>query len=68
LLIEQPFASLHEHSLVPFEHRVCLDESIGSLNDIYLVEALDAGDVLNLKPFRLGGLWDTWQAAQVVSP
>ncbi len=60
LMIEQPFAwdDLVEHAKLRKMIRtpVCLDESVGGLNDLESALALDSFGVLNIKPARLGGL------------
>src|SRR5215831_4354746 len=60
LMIEQPFAwnDLVEHARLRKMIRtpVCLDESVGGLDDLESALALDSFGVLNIKPARVGGL------------
>jgi o-succinylbenzoate synthase len=59
LMIEQPLGSddLYEHSLLKQQMKVpvCLDESIHSFGDTQLALHIQAMDILNLKPPRVGG-------------
>ena len=59
LMIEQPLAhdDIFEHSrLQPqLKTAICLDESIKSAHDWRLALELGAGQILNLKPTRVGG-------------
>ena len=59
LMIEQPLAhdDIYQHSrLAPqLKTPICLDESIHSVQDWRIAQALGAGSILNLKPARVGG-------------
>jgi O-succinylbenzoate synthase len=59
LLIEQPFGEddLLGHAALAraIETRVCLDESIRSLDHVRSALALGAAEVVNIKPARVGG-------------
>ncbi|HEV2403215.1 MAG TPA: o-succinylbenzoate synthase [Candidatus Saccharimonadales bacterium] len=62
-MLEQPFASddicgharLHRQIKTP----ICLDESIESLNDAHTAVGLDACQVINIKPGRVGGMLES---------
>lgn len=58
--IEQPFASADLVGLAEASRRlatpICLDESISSAADLATALALGAGDHVNLKPGRVGGV------------
>ncbi len=60
LMIEQPFAAddLLDHSLFQkkIKTKVCLDESIVSLEDTKLAKKINACKIINIKPARVGGL------------
>jgi len=60
LMIEQPFAAdnLLDHALLQkkIKTKVCLDESIVSLEDAKLVKKINACKIINVKPARVGGL------------
>ncbi len=59
LMIEQPLAydDIYEHSLLQQQLQTpfCLDESICSAHDWRIALELGAGEILNLKPTRVGG-------------
>ena len=59
-MIEQPFAPRnfldHARLTAELQTPVCLDESIESLDDLRTALALKAGNVLNIKVSRMGGL------------
>lgn len=59
LMIEQPLAhdDILEHSRLgaKLKTRICLDESITSAHDWQVAMQLGAGNILNLKPARVGG-------------
>ncbi|WP_255316490.1 o-succinylbenzoate synthase [Nesterenkonia sp. Act20] len=59
-MIEQPFAPKNflDHALLTaeIETPVCLDESVETLDDLRTALALKAGNVLNIKVSRMGGL------------
>lgn len=62
IIIEQPFpaaawglfASLQARTSTP----ICLDESIGCLEDVEQMIHLKAARIVNLKVGRVGGIWD----------
>lgn len=59
LMVEQPLShyDIYEHGLLN-QHMttpICLDESIRTANDLRLALQVNAIDVLNLKPARVGG-------------
>lgn len=62
LMIEQPFAEddLVSHAKLQsaIETPICLDESIGSAGDCEAAIALNAAGVINIKPGRVGGLFE----------
>lgn len=59
LMMEQPLANAELEAYADLQSRLrtplCLDESVGSLEDLDRMIALDAARVLNLKPGRVGG-------------
>ena len=63
LMIEQPLAydDIYEHSLLQPQLRtpICLDESIYSAHDWRIALELGAGQILNLKPTRVGGFTES---------
>jgi len=63
LMIEQPLAyyDIYEHSRLKSQLKspVCLDESVTSAHDLRLALAVDAIDILNLKPARVGGFTES---------
>jgi o-succinylbenzoate synthase len=65
LMIEQPLAhdDIVEHSQLQTQlrTRICLDESIGSVGLARCALALDAARIINIKPGRVGGLWEARQ-------
>ncbi|MFP4321574.1 MAG: o-succinylbenzoate synthase [Anaerolineales bacterium] len=62
LMIEQPLAhdDIYEHSRLAqhLSTPICLDESLHSLSDVQVAHALNACRVVNLKPQRVGGLFN----------
>jgi O-succinylbenzoate synthase len=60
LMIEQPFhyEDLYYHRLLQKEikTKICLDESIKSIYDVYAAISLGSCKVINIKPARVGGL------------
>lgn len=62
LMIEQPLAhdDIYEHSQLQakLETPICLDESIETPEQARWALAIDAGRVINIKPGRVGGLWE----------
>ena len=63
LMIEQPLAydDIYEHSLLQPQLKtpICLDESIYSAHDWRIAQELGAGEILNLKPTRVGGFTES---------
>lgn len=59
-MIEQPFAPKnfldHARLTAALQTPVCLDESVETLDDLRTALALNAGNVLNIKVSRMGGL------------
>jgi O-succinylbenzoate synthase len=62
LMLEQPLAhdDIYEHSKLQrqLETPICLDESIMCANDVRLALEIGACQIINLKPPRVGGLWE----------
>lgn len=62
-MVEQPFkkGELLEHAKLQaaINTPVCLDESVENLNEAKLALALGSCKVINLKPSRVGGLYNT---------
>jgi O-succinylbenzoate synthase len=62
LMIEQPLAhdDIFEHSkLQPqIQTPICLDESINTPAQAKWALEIDAGRIINIKPGRVGGLWE----------
>jgi O-succinylbenzoate synthase len=62
LMIEQPLAhdDIFEHSKLQaqIETPVCLDESIHTPAQAKWALEIDAGRIINIKPGRVGGLWE----------
>jgi O-succinylbenzoate synthase len=62
LMIEQPLAynDIYQHSLLQkaLSTPLCLDESIETLSDAQLAWQLGACKIINLKPQRVGGLFE----------
>ncbi|MBP2367596.1 o-succinylbenzoate synthase [Pseudonocardia parietis] len=60
LMIEQPFAPRDLLTSAALQARlttpVCLDESVETVDDLRVADALGAGRVLNIKVSRMGGL------------
>lgn len=60
LMIEQPLAwdDLVEHSILSrkLSTPICLDESIKTLGDLLVGHALGSGEIVNVKPARVGGV------------
>jgi O-succinylbenzoate synthase len=65
LMIEQPLAhdDIYEHSQLQaqLETPICLDESVETSSQAAWALAIDAGRVINIKPGRVGGLWEARQ-------
>lgn len=63
LMLEQPLAwnDIHEHSKLQPQLRtdLCLDESIHHLGDARLAIELGACRIINLKPARVSGYWES---------
>ncbi len=59
-MIEQPLAynDLYDHALLQKEIHtpICLDESIGSIDDAKLAVKLESCRIINIKPGRVGGI------------
>lgn len=59
-MIEQPFAPrnfvAHAKLQAQIDTRVCLDESVDTVDDLRTMIAMKAGRVLNIKVSRMGGL------------
>lgn len=60
LMIEQPlgYEDIHDHSLLDLATPICLDESLHTLGDVKLMHKIGAGQIVNLKPQRVGGLFE----------
>jgi len=62
LMIEQPLAyyDIHDHSQLQPQLKtpICLDESLHTLGDVKLMHKIGAGKIVNLKPQRVGGLFE----------
>lgn len=60
LMMEQLFPATdwisHQHAASLLKTPLCLDESIQSPQDAVLMQSLRAGQIINIKPTRLGGL------------
>ncbi|MCT4780638.1 MULTISPECIES: o-succinylbenzoate synthase [Exiguobacterium] len=60
LMMEQPFSANewlnHQHAASILKTPLCLDESIQTTHDAALMHQLQAGQIINIKPARLGGL------------
>jgi O-succinylbenzoate synthase len=65
IMIEQPLAhdDIYQHSQLQqiMATPLCLDESIFSLGQAELALALNACQIINIKPGRVGGLWESQQ-------
>jgi O-succinylbenzoate synthase len=65
LMIEQPLAhdDIYEHSLLQAQlaTRICLDESIETPAQARWALTIHACRVINIKPGRVGGLWEARQ-------
>jgi O-succinylbenzoate synthase len=63
LMIEQPlgYDDIYEHSLLQpqLATPICLDESLHTVGDVQLAHALGACRIVNLKPQRVGGLFNS---------
>ncbi len=63
IMIEQPlhYADLYQHALLQqqLETSICLDESTTGLEDVMAAAALGSCRIVNIKPFRVGGLHET---------
>ena len=68
MMVEQPlgYHDLYQHSLLQaqLKTRICLDESIHSLEDAVAALALGACRVINIKQGRVGGLLESWALAK----
>jgi len=64
-MIEQPFyyKDLYEHSILQkkIDTPVCLDESIESFQDMRTAVELESCKIVNIKPYRVGGLYPAIQ-------
>jgi O-succinylbenzoate synthase len=62
LMIEQPlgYDDIWEHSRLrpQLKTPLCLDESLHSFGHVQLAHQLQACDIVNLKPQRVGGIWE----------
>ncbi|NQS91872.1 MAG: o-succinylbenzoate synthase [Chloroflexi bacterium] len=65
IMIEQPLAHddiyQHSHLQQRLDTPLCLDESIYSPGQAELALALNACQIINIKPGRVGGLWESRQ-------
>jgi O-succinylbenzoate synthase len=65
LMIEQPLAhdDIYQHSKLQAKLRtpLCLDESIHTPSQAEWALEIDAGRIINIKPGRVGGLWEARQ-------
>lgn len=63
LMIEQPLhhADLVQHSALQKQLRtpICLDESVKGIADVEAAQAMGSCRIVNIKPFRVGGLHET---------
>jgi O-succinylbenzoate synthase len=63
LMIEQPLAydDIYDHSRLQalLLTSICLDESLHTLRDVKLMHLVHAGRIVNLKPQRVGGLFES---------
>lgn len=63
IMIEQPLSydDIYEHSKLQPQLKtpICLDESIYSEHDWLIAQELGAGQILNLKPLRVGGFTES---------
>lgn len=68
VMIEQPlgYSDLHRHALLQRQVKtpICLDESIRGLADLEAATALGSCRIVNIKPFRVGGLYETRRMGQ----
>ena len=68
-LIEQPFGEqqwqLHARAKKEMKTPICLDESIGSFEDVERMISEQAGDIIVLKMGRLGGWSETLRIAEL---
>jgi O-succinylbenzoate synthase len=68
-MIEQPLShgDIVNHSVLNkrIETPICLDESIHSAEDVERAARIDACDIVNLKPQRIGGLRESMRIDQV---
>ena len=64
-MIEQPLAhdDIYQHSQLQkrLQTPICLDESITSAEQAEWALDIDAGRIINIKPGRVGGLWQSKQ-------
>lgn len=69
MMIEQPLGhtDLVNHSMLAdeIETPICLDESIRSAEDVRRASAIDACEVVNLKPQRVSGLHESARISEV---
>lgn len=65
IMIEQPFGydNILDHAQLQahLKTAICLDESIHSIDFAKLAIKLDACQIINIKPGRVGGLWNARQ-------
>jgi O-succinylbenzoate synthase len=65
IMIEQPLAhdDIYQHSQLQrlLKTPICLDESITSLEQAEWALEIDAARIINIKPGRVGGLWESRQ-------
>ena len=63
IMIEQPLAhdDIYQHSRLQtmLQTPICLDESITTSEQAARALEIDAGRIINIKPGRVGGLWET---------
>lgn len=68
-LIEQPFGerewTLHAQVKVQLRTKICLDESISSVEDVQQMIDTKAGDIVVLKMSRLGGWTETLKVVEL---
>ncbi|KAA0958028.1 o-succinylbenzoate synthase [Planococcus sp. ANT_H30] len=68
-LIEQPFGerewALHARAKAQLNTKICLDESISSVDDVQQMIDMKAGDIVVLKMSRLGGWTETLKVVEL---
>ena len=68
MMIEQPLegSDLYGHAVLQEQLKtpICLDESIHSLYDVEAAIALGSCRIINIKPFRVGGLYEAKRIQQ----